>query len=431
MPARTRLLSRSRLLLGGTCLAIAATGCQLEWPWTRQKKDIPDDAMVLRGQPRADHDTSPDKVSGALGQAHDLFRQSEWSKAEKGFHEIAENKKNSPSVAEEARYYEAECIREQGKLPSACDTYMKMLHDFPSGAYKEQAVRRVFDIAMIWLGPTDTEMAQYKEKIHGERTFVMPALLQINATEKSMPMFDSEGRALQALEVVHYSDITGPLAAKALFLCGYVKFYREDYLEADHYFTQLIQMHKDSSLTPQAIELDIVCKTLATGGPDYDGRKAAEARMLIDTAMKSYPSIANDKEKVEAMTRQIYSITALQAEKDIHRAEFYERTGHPGSAYFMYEIVRRRNPGTKYETIAVEQMKRLHSKMEEDEQHKSNGVVDLLDEAQKRWNRLWNLESPLEKSEEGKKPDTAPPVGDRQAEPSRQMPSSLSGPGAR
>ena len=70
------------------------------------------------------------------------------------------------------------------------------------------------------------------------------------------------GRALQALETVHYSDITGPLAAQALFLAGYVKYFREDYKEADHYFTQLVELHKDSALAPQAMELAIASKTL-------------------------------------------------------------------------------------------------------------------------------------------------------------------------
>ena len=37
-------------------------------------------------------------------------------------------------IAEEARFYEAECLRRQGKYPKSVDVYHKMLTDFPAGA---------------------------------------------------------------------------------------------------------------------------------------------------------------------------------------------------------------------------------------------------------------------------------------------------------
>ena len=148
---------------------------------------------------------------------------------------------------------------------------------------------------------------------------------------------------MQALEQVHLNDITGPLADKALFLAGGVKFYREDYHEADHYFSKLVEQHQNSPLAPQAIELAIISKHMSTGGPDYDGRKVAEARLLVDSALRNYPELARDKSGF--LERQLGSITYQQAEKDYMTAEFYRRTGHPGSAYFYYEIVRRRYPG--------------------------------------------------------------------------------------
>ena len=43
-----------------------------------------------------------------------------------------------------------------------------------------------------------------------------------------------------------------------------------------------------------------------------------------------------------------------QAEKDFQTAEYYERTGHPGSAVFYYELVRRRYAGTRYSDLATE-----------------------------------------------------------------------------
>jgi outer membrane protein assembly factor BamD (BamD/ComL family) len=199
-------------------------------------------------------------------------------------------------------------------------------------------------------------MAEYREKREGQRTFIVPAVFHF---EKKKPFLDEEGRAMQALEQVHLNDITGPLADKALFLAGGVKFYREDYREADHYFSQLIEQHANSPLAPQAIELAIISKHMSTGGADYDGRKVAEARIMVDTALRNYPQLA--QEKSGFLERQLGSITLQQAQKDYNTAEFYRRTGHPGSAYFYYEIVRRRYPSTKFAELATERMHQLRA----------------------------------------------------------------------
>jgi outer membrane protein assembly factor BamD (BamD/ComL family) len=142
-------------------------------------------------------------------------------------------------------------------------------------------------------------------------------------------------------------------------LAGGVKFYREDYKEADHYFSQLVEQHPNSPMASQAIELAIISKHMSTGGADYDGRKVAEARIMVDTALRNYPQLA--AEKSGFFERQIGSITFQQAQKDFEIGEFYKRTGHPGSAYFYYEIVRRRYPGTKFADLATDRMNELRA----------------------------------------------------------------------
>jgi outer membrane protein assembly factor BamD (BamD/ComL family) len=282
-----------------------------------------------------------------------------------------------------------------------------MLKDFPAGTYRDQAVRRMFDIANYWLDDTRVEMAEYREKREGKRTFVVPAVFHL---EKKKPFLDQEGRALQALEQVHLNDITGPMADKALFLAGGVKFYREDYKEADHYFSQIIEQHKDSPLAPQAAELAIISKHMSTGGPDYDGRKVAEARIMVDTVLRNYPQLA--QEKSGFLERQLGSITVQQAEKDFRAAEFYRRTGHPGSAYFYYEIVRRRYPGTKLADLATERMHELRAEAAAGK--KSSG--DILD-AIKFWES--KPDGPAVEVEGAAPPPPAP------AEPPRSLPSDL------
>src|SRR5262249_1520074 len=157
-----------------------------------------------------------------LAGSHELYRRGDYETAEKVFHAIADNTKNPPVMAEEARYYEAECLRRRESYPKACDTYHKMLLDFPSGAFREQAVQRMFDIANYWLEDTRKEMEAYEDKKAGKRWLVVTPVVHF---EKAKPFLDQEGRALEALEHVRNND-TGPLAERALFLAGTVKFWR-------------------------------------------------------------------------------------------------------------------------------------------------------------------------------------------------------------
>lgn len=337
------------------------------WDWDLFHSKVnapppPADKMVLQGDKLVPA-KMPEKgtAEADLAGAHELFRQGDYNQAAKLYKRLADNTKNTVQVAEEARFYEAECYYHQTRYPKARDTYNRMLQDFPSGAYREQAVRRMFDIANFWLDDTREEMREEREKKDGKRWVVWPHYFH---WDKSKPFADEEGWAVETLEQVRYNDMLGETADKALFLMGSVKFFNEDYKDADHYFSQLVEMHPKSPFAPQAIELGIISKHMSTGGSDYDGRKVAEARQLVDTALRNYAELRSKKE--EFLTRQLVGITFQQAEKDYKIAEFYRRTGHPGSAYFYYEIVRRRYPGTKFFDLATERMLEMRSKLEKE-----------------------------------------------------------------
>jgi outer membrane protein assembly factor BamD (BamD/ComL family) len=354
----------ARLVFFGLLLVLPAGSSGCAWDdW--QLNDIrlvalpkpppgPADCLVLRGDGlEPQHGPTDAKVAAELDGAHELYRLGDYENAEKLFHDIADNKHNSPQVAEEARYYEAECLRRRDVYPKSGDVYHQLLTDFPSGMHRDQAIEREFEIANVWLDDTRQEMQAYRENRES------PWILQASFvhTEKTKPLLDEEGRAVELLDRVILADLNGRRAEEALYLAGCVKFYREDYKEADRYFSQLVDMHPNSRFAPQAVELAIISKHMSTGGSDYDGRKVAEARKLVDTALRSYPTLAAQKNAF--LQRQLAGINLQQAEKDFKIAEFYRRTGHPGSAYFYYEIVRRRYPGTRFFDDATVRMQEL------------------------------------------------------------------------
>lgn len=369
------------LILAFAACLCGTVGCSLGEKWTASQQRVakawdesplnphrppeappgPADSLVLRGD-TLESEKPPAEAKGVpeLAGAHELYRRGDYANAEKLFRRIADNTKNSPQIAEEARFYEAECLRQQMDYPKAADVYHQMVNDFHFGTHREQALERMFEIANSWLEDTRVEIREEKEQREGKRWFVWHGP-QVHF-EKTKPIFDEEGRAIEKLEQVALTDLTGPRADEALFLIGEVKFYREDYKEADRYFSQLADYHPRSKYAPQAMEYAIISKHLSTGGADYDGRKVAEARKYVDLALRNY---VNPADKNAFLERQLAGINRQQAEKDFKIAEFYRRTGHPGSAYFYYEIVRRRYPGTPFYDQATERMGELKPQLEQ------------------------------------------------------------------
>ncbi len=315
----------------------------------------PVDSFVLRAdglvEEKAPEAGTPDAL---LAGARELFRQGDYAKAESVYHHVGDNPKNPMPVVVEAKYYEAECLRLQGYWPKAADSYNDLLNKFPQNPYREQAIQRLFDIANFWLDDTREMMRENREAIEGKRWVVWPRWFHM---DRRKPFFEEENRAIEALEQVRFNDINGPLADKALFMAGSVKFYNEDFREAQHYFDQLHEKHPNSPLAEDAIKLAIISKSLSTGGPEYDGREVAKARILIDSAFRNYPKLAQQEEGF--LVKQLKAVNLQQAEKDFKMAEFWERTGHPGSAYFYYELVKRRYPGTKPAEDAGVRMEKL------------------------------------------------------------------------
>jgi outer membrane protein assembly factor BamD (BamD/ComL family) len=305
---------------------------------------------------------TPEKVpeqgtaEARLAGARDLYRRAEYAKAETLYHAVGQDSKAAPANIQEGIFYEAECLRMQGYYPKAADTYNELLTKFATTAYRDQAVQHMFDIANYWLDDTRQDMQEWQEYKEGKRWLYWPRLFN---WDKTKPVLDTQGRAVEKLEQVRLNDINGPLADEALFYAGSVAMYNGDWKEADGYFTQIYEHHPSSPLAPKAVEYAIMAKNLSTGGPEYDGRKAAEARQLVDAAFRNYPELANDEKTSAFLTRQLQGITLQQAAKDFEMAEFWEKQGHPAAAYFQYGVVKQRYPNTRYAADADQRMQEL------------------------------------------------------------------------
>jgi outer membrane protein assembly factor BamD (BamD/ComL family) len=327
-----------------------------------------------------------------LAQAEQLFTGGQYEQAMSLFRELADNQGNSAVLAERARFMQAECRYWRGQYPEACDTYHKVLMDFPTGAYRRDCCARMFQICDYWLDDFRDEL----EKRSGEKGILRWRPHWPSVTDRTKPKIDQEGRTLEALQRIHMHDVYGPTADKAIFWCGYVNFIRGNFSEADQFFSQLVDMHPDSPLRPQALAFAIQAKNNATGGAVYDGRKCAEALYLVNMAEATVPELTNNPEMAEKLTRAKFAIRAQQAEKDFLTADYYERTGHPGSAVFYYELVRRRYAGTRYSDLATDRQTRLLKLMKDG---RPEPGTDPFAIAKAKWHELFGKPQSLEEKD--------------------------------
>jgi outer membrane protein assembly factor BamD (BamD/ComL family) len=257
-----------------------------------------------------------------------------------------------------ALFYEAECQRLQQNMRTASETYTKLLTDFPRTRYTPAACGALFEIADHWLEPTRKQMDEYQEQLQGKRTVVLPTLyVHVN---RDMPMLDPEGNALLLLHTIYLHDVNGKMAEQALLYLGTINFYRGEYKEADFYFSELREKYKDGPYAAKAIKQSIICKQLSTGGSMYDSGPIQQSKDMIMKAQATYKDFADDK----WIETQLKTITIQQADRDFNIAEFYKRTGHPGAAYFYYELVKRRYPGTSYANQANERINTIRAQVE-------------------------------------------------------------------
>ncbi len=359
-------LNASSFIVCASCLLCGCTWDQLNPFKPPIAPPPPVESFVLHsGSLLAEPRPKDKSVEAQLAGAREYYRREEYTKAEKLYHYIANNEKNPVSLIQEALYYEAECLRLQGNLPKAADTYAALLRNQPVNPYKDLATRHIYDIANFWLKDTWEEIRESQERREGKRWIVWPHFVSF---DKRKPKIDREGRAIERLQDVYtYEGKGGPYADKALYLCGYVAWFKEDFNDADQEFSRLNKDYPDSPFAPYAIELAIKAKMMSTGGELYDGRKVADARKLVQEAM-SMPQLS--EEKKQNLMKLLGCINAHQAEKDFQMADFWQRTGHPGSAYFYYEIVRRRYPNTDAAERATKRMMEIRAKMEKEQRDK-------------------------------------------------------------
>ncbi len=272
------------------------------------------------------------KADAALEAAVALYRQGKYSEADPQFVKIAKAQKGKP-WGERAQFLLAESYFEQKKWNYANDAYEKLIKDYPGTEHVDRIVSREFAIAQKWLANSEGT-AKPEDK-----------LTWTDAFTGGVPLVDSSGYAITALEHVRLHDPTGPLSDDAVLRLADHYHTSGDYETAATYYDQLVSDHPKSEHLQKAQLASIDSKLKAYSGPEYDGQGLDGAKDMIKQTMATFPERQTGSDK---LYHTLDVINDQYAERAYTTGMWYKKTGKIISAEYYLGMVSAKWPKTEW-----------------------------------------------------------------------------------
>ena len=315
------------------------------------------------------------KGQSELQRANEVASNGSLKHAIRDYKRIARHYGES-SVGEEAQFRLAEGLFALSRLAEAQDAHHQLLEDYPSTRYMDKSTRRLFSIARYWLGDlplsrsgdgqiqlvshsdeADVDVASAKTPNRLDPTLAVPVLP--NFHDRTRPMFDTKGRALEALRTIWLSDPTGPLADDALMVTATHYLNKGDYVESDRYFKILRDEYPKSPHLEDAFVLGSHVKLMSYQGSMYDGTTLDEAQELKKNTLRLFPN-TEDSNRIR---EELAKVEEASARRDWDQVEFYRRKGKPRAmAIYCLEVIRN-HPQSKFADQARATLRKLDPKV--------------------------------------------------------------------
>jgi len=177
----------------------------------------------------------------------------------------------------------------------------------------------------------------------------------VNVFDRTRPVFDPEGRALQALRAVWMNDPTGPLADDALLLHAVYHLRKKDYRQADDDFAMIRQEFANRELAPAAYVLGSHASIQAYQGAAYDGKQLDEAKNLTESALRLFPDLPQRPK----LLRDLATLNAELAKRDWERANYHLKRREKAAAAYYCEAIIENYPDSPYAGQARGVLERL------------------------------------------------------------------------
>jgi hypothetical protein len=205
---------------------------------------------------------------------------------------------------------------------------------YPGTPFHEKAVAREYEIGTAWLGSADPK-SSYAKKFSWTDHFT-----------GKLPLVDTTGHALAALEHVRHHDASGPLADDAVMKIADYHYTNSNFDESSEYYDQLLQDHPKSPFVRRAQLSSIDSKVKAYIGPDYDGSGLDKARDMIKNHVDSFPE--QEPGQYDSLNKTLAMINDQDAERAYRIADYYYKTGKVTSAEYSFGEIPVRWPRSEW-----------------------------------------------------------------------------------
>jgi len=316
----------------------------------------------------------------------------------------------------------AECQFAQSKYSWAQDSYGRLLEKYPSTRHLDAVTRRLFYISRVWLGVPETagDDEQIQLVSHSDDGGESPMLDVVrgpsrwaivpNLFDRTRPVFDTDGRAMQALEAIWQHDATGPLADDALMLQATYYQRKGDYVEAARLYQLIREQYPDSSHFKDAYILGSHVTLASYSGPAYDGKSLEKAKQLKEQARHLFADLT--PEQKQRLEDELTRISEAEVEREWAKVEFYQRKRQPASVALHCNQIINRYPDSKFAKMAWDVLQRQQKDLEGSRprvfpgrgERSPDGPVAPSDEAE----APYSTAVPNESSTEGEEPPESP-----------------------
>lgn len=283
----------------------------------------------------------------AMEDGKTLFVAKQYKEAGAKFATAADRWPDSP-LEEDALFLQGESEFFSDQYPKAHDTFGGLLKKYSNTRHLDTVMKRQFALGRYW------------EQIYTEKPTwpVTP-----NVTEKSRPMFDTFGYAVQAYERIRTYDPKGPLADDSLMALGNAYFLRGQWSDAAYNYDLLCKEYPNSPHQMDSHLFGLQASMRRYQGSAYDETPLKDSGKIADRTLSQFDrQLGDEKEKVVTARAQILE---ERANRDIVRAEYYEGRRCYGAARLYYMNVVDGFPGTENAAKAKAKLEQIRNEPDE------------------------------------------------------------------
>lgn len=327
-----------------------------------------------------------------LQDAHRLYEANEFEAAERAFAKIADSRDprrlrvfsgdegflnrlfsrksgadkrlEYDPVREEAVFYLAECRFQQGRYPKANETYKALMKDYPSSRYLDQSSRRLFKVAQTWLGVEDFATTSEIRTVSFDEDSRSAPLSNVEAPKKrylpnfrdrSQPVFDTTGQAMNSLRSIWINDPSGSLADDAIMLAATHHLRNENYRESARLMKLIREQFPKSPHLQNAFVIGSHVELMSYQGSKYDEQRLDEAYELKENALRLFPNVP----EADALRNDLKLLYNARAEREWELAMFYEKKNKPQAVAVYCQELLRLYPDSDYAPRARQRLAEL------------------------------------------------------------------------